>query len=123
MPSPPLPPQSMGEGQRARTPKPPPRRCRLIRLSERSGIQAKNPSRLSLGEGMDPAFQFLAAPASGSRIVRIFWYGRTRLAAIAEITSVVMRQVAKRILVGVFPHLPQSPVGLQADFHDSLSIC
>src|ERR1700719_755651 len=70
---------------------------------------------------MDSAFQFLAATAAGSRMLCIFWDGRAWLAANAEITSVVLRQVAKPILGRVLPHLPPRPISQQADFRQSLS--
>ena len=65
---------------------------------------------------MDAAFEFLPAPSAGHRIVRVARYRRARLAADAQVSFIVLRQVAEAIRAHLASHSPPVPVREQAHF-------
>src|SRR6516165_508416 len=60
---------------------------------------------------MNAAFELPAAPTTGARIRGVFRHGCARLAADAQITLVILRQVRQSVTAGVFPDLSPRPVG------------
>src|SRR5260370_3011425 len=70
---------------------------------------------------MNAAFELCSAPSPGSRIV---WISRQRgagLACNAEITLVVLRQVADATRLGVIPNLLPIPIGEETRFPERLA--
>src|SRR5215470_11273906 len=65
---------------------------------------------------MDAAFEFLTAPATGTRVLGVIWDGGTGFAPDAEIAAVVLRQIFDLVLGGELPNLGPSPRGKRADF-------
>ena len=58
-----------------------------------------------LREGVNAAFEFPTAPASGPGIGGIFGECRARLASYAQVALVVLRKIPQAIGAGIFPHL------------------
>jgi len=58
-----------------------------------------------LREGVNAAFEFPTAPASGPGIGGIFGECRARLASYAQVALVVLRKIPQVIGAGIFPHL------------------
>src|SRR5260370_12643137 len=70
---------------------------------------------------MNAAFELCSAPSPGSRIV---WIRRQRgagLASNAEITLVVLRQVADAMRLGVIPNLFPIPIGEETHLPEGLA--
>src|SRR6266851_692957 len=69
---------------------------------------------------MDPALQLLPLPPSGTRIRRIEWPRRARLAPDAGVPELVQRQQRNRMRLCVVPHLLRGPPRERADLPNRL---
>src|SRR5436189_6114811 len=74
-----------------------------------------------LSLNMNPAFELLALPAAGARIVRIHRWRRARLAADARVSDLVQREQRNRVLLRVGPDIPRRPGRQRTDPRDHLA--
>src|SRR3984893_6990133 len=70
---------------------------------------------------MNPAFQFFATPAAGPRIRWISRDRSARLAADAQVSLVILREVVEAVFSGVCPHLSPGPIREQANLQQGLA--
>src|SRR5688572_7782219 len=69
---------------------------------------------------VDPAFELLALPAAGARVVRVGGRRGARLAADARVAEVVERQQRDVVVLGILPDVACRPPGDRRDAGDRL---